>query len=105
MDFGVPERVLTQFLKSELVRVRSDQEPHFSYLFRRSKPPYEVDGIFKSVWSCITCEKLRKQDIRQNIDSSVCRLHIQHIGDNETMMLENDFLCALYGYTIMTDDN
>lgn len=86
MNFGVPEHVLTQFLKTELVRVRSLENENNSYLFRQSKKLHEVNGIFKTVWTCVSCEKLRKQDIILQVASFCCRLHIQHAGNNETMI-------------------
>lgn len=86
MAFGIPEYVLTQFLESQLIRVHLAANPDLSYLFRRSKVPHEVEGILKSVWSCYSCEKLRKQDAQMQVQSSVCRLHVQHIGNIDTMI-------------------
>lgn len=87
MAFGIPEKVSTQFEDSEEVRVRSVQNPDFSYLFRRSKKPHEADSIFKSVWSCVSCEKLRKQDIRQQIQSSTKQIQNHAEGYHHALNL------------------
>lgn len=51
--------------------------------FVRYEQPAEVDGIWKSYWRCIACEKARRLD---GIPGEACSLHVRHDGANETIV-------------------
>lgn len=82
-NFGVPERILSEFLSKSLIRWKLRQNGNLSYLFRQRKQLAEVDGIWKSYWTCLGCEKARRTD---RIPGHCCNIFVRHDGTNETIV-------------------